>query len=691
MTTRFNQRQVLFIISISLVAATLAAYEPIRHNGFVNYDDSGYITENPNVTGGITQQSFKWALTTLYAANWHPLTWLSHMADCRISGLNPLGHHFVSVAIHIANTLLLFWILKNITGTIWAGAFVAAVFALHPLQVESVAWAAERKTVLSGLFWLLTMAAYIHYARKPGFGRYMLLLFVFGLCIMTKPTVVTLPLVLLLLDYWPLERIRRGQSVAATSKSAIWLIAEKTPLLAMSAALSVITIIAQKGGKAVISLDIIPLDTRIANVFSSYIKYIGKLVWPSGLAVFYPPSYPAIPKTTTAVYILLFILITAISIYIGRHRKYMAVGWLWFVGTLVPMIGLVQAGFQVMANRYMYLSMLGLLIIIALAVKELIAKHPRLKTIVAIMGVISLSCLLVLTRMQVRHWQNSITLFEYALKTTKNNPVIETYYGCALFYEAGRLDEAEKHLSNAVRISPTFAKALSNLGRVYIEQGKTNEAISCFTNLLRQNENSAETHYDLALSLGMQKKYDEAIKHLAKTLEIEPNYPDAHNRTGIALMAIGKPDEAIKYFDEALRINKDKSEVYGNLGTAYMRLDKYGPGIYNFNKAIEQKPDSIVNLNRLAWALATVEDTSLRDANKAIEAAGRACELTGNNDAEYLDTLAVTYAAAGRFEEAKATAKKALSIVKSSDREDLAGEIQERIKLYEAGQPYRQK
>jgi tetratricopeptide (TPR) repeat protein len=260
-----------------------------------------------------------------------------------------------------------------------------------------------------------------------------------------------------------------------------------------------------------------------------------------------------------------------------------------------------------------------------------------------------------------------------------------------LFYEAGRLDEAEKHLSNAVRISPTFAKALSNLGRVYIEQGKTNEAISCFTNLLRQNENSAETHYDLALSLGMQKKYDEAIKHLAKTLEIEPNYPDAHNRTGIALMAIGKPDEAIKYFDEALRINKDKSEVYGNLGTAYMRLDKYGPGIYNFNKAIEQKPDSIVNLNRLAWALATVEDTSLRDANKAIEAAGRACELTGNNDAEYLDTLAVTYAAAGRFEEAKATAKKALSIVKSSDREDLAGEIQERIKLYEAGQPYRQK
>ena len=678
-----SQKQIILLISAVLVIATLVTYEPVRHNDFVNYDDIPYITENTHITHGITQQSLWQAFTKPHFFMWHPLTTISHILDYEFFGLNPIGHHSVSVLIHIANALLLFWILNNLTGAIWASAFVAAVFALHPLQVESVAWAAERKTVLSGLFWLLTMAAYIRYARQPRLGRYMLLLIVFGLCIMTKPVVVTLPFVLLLLDYWPLERIRRGQIGR--------LIAEKTPLLAMSAALSVITIIAQKGGKAVISLDIISLDTRIANVFSSYIKYIGKLVWPSGLAVFYPPSYPAIPKTTTAFYIFLFILISAISIYAGRRRKYIAIGWLWFAGTLVPMIGIVQSGFQAMANRYMYLSMLGLLIIIALAGKELIAKHPRLKTIAAIMGVISLSCLLVLTRMQVRHWQNSLTLFEYALKTTQNNPVIETYYGCALFYETGQLDEAEKHLSNAVRLSPTYAKALSNLGRVYIKQGKTNEAISCFTNLLRQNENSADGHYDLALSLGMQKKYDEAIKHLTRTLETEPNYPDAHNKMGIALLATGKPDDSIRYFDEALRINKDKSEVYGNLGTAYMRLGKYGPGIYNFNKAVEQKPDSIENLNRLAWALATVEDISLSDANKAIEAAGRACELTGNKNAEYLDTLAVTYAAAGRFEEAKVTAKKALSIAKETSREELADEIQKRIKLYETGQPYRQK
>jgi tetratricopeptide (TPR) repeat protein len=596
MVMAFKQKQVLFFIIAAIVAATFVAYEPIRHNGFVNYDDTGYITENPNVTGGITQQSIKWALTSLYAANWHPLTWLSHMADCQIFGLNPVGHHFANVSIHIVNALLLFWILNSISSSLWASAFIAAVFALHPLQVESVAWAAERKTVLSGLLWLLTMAVYIRYARKPGFGPYMLLLFVFGICIMTKPSVVTLPLVLLLLDYWPLERIRWGQIGR--------LILEKIPLLVMSAVSSIMTIIAQKGGEAVVSLDTIPLDTRITNVFSSYIKYIGKLIWPSELAVFYPPSYPAISKTTTAVYILLFILITGISIYIGRRRKYMAVGWLWFVGTLVPMIGLIQAGFQVMANRYMYLSMLGLLIIIAMGCKELIAKHPRLKTVAAVMGVISLSCLLVLTRMQVRHWQNSLTLFEYALKTTKNNVVIETYYGCALL-EAGQLDEAEKHLNNAMRIIPT-AKALSNLGKVYIKQGKTNEAISCFTSLLRQNETSADGHYYLALSLGMQKKYDEAIKHLARTLEIEPNYPDARNKMALALMATGRLDEAVASFNKLLQKNKNSEEIHYNLAVALGKQNKFDEAIQHLARVLVIDPNYPDARNKMALALVTI-------------------------------------------------------------------------------------
>ena len=292
--------------------------------------------------------------------------------------------------------------------------------------------------------------------------------------------------------------------------------AEKIPLLAMSAILGVLTVIAQKSGEAIITLDKIPLDHRIANVFVSYVKYIGKLVWPSDLAVFYPPSHPTLLNTTTVICAFIFILISAISIYIGRRRKYMAVGWLWFVGTLVPMIGLVQVGDQAMANRYMYLSMLGLLIIIAMAGKELIAKRPRLKTIAAIMGVISLSCLLVLTRMQVRHWRNSLTLFEYTLSVTKDNAVAENSYGCALFNE-DRIGEAERHLGNALRINPGFDPAPPYLARTYMKEGKYNEAIPVYEELIKRNYKNAELYYNLAMALGCKRsittQYNTSINH----------------------------------------------------------------------------------------------------------------------------------------------------------------------------------
>jgi tetratricopeptide (TPR) repeat protein len=764
MTTELKDRRVLFFISAAIVTATLIAYEPIRHNGFVNYDDDRYITENPNVTGGITRTSIVWAFTQPHSFMWHPLTTLSHILDCQFFGLNPLGHHSVSVLIHIANALLLFLILRNITGTTWASAFVAAVFALHPLQVESVAWAAERKTVLSGLFWLLTMAAYIHYARKPGFGRYMLLLFVFGLCIMTKPTVVTLPFVLLLLDYWPLERIggpgfvpkglRRGRQEVSLK----WLIIEKIPLLAISAFLGVMTYVAQKGGEAVVSLDIIPLDTRIANMFSSYIKYIGKLVWPSGLAVRYPhPCVTLLNFWVVMCAILLIVLTVVIVCYIGRRKKYVVVGWLWYVGTLVPMIGLVQSGGQEMANRYMYISMLGLLIIIVCAAKDFVASRLRMKIVVAILAVVLLSALVILTRMQVRHWQNSITLYEYALKVTQNNALAENNYGIALS-EAGRLDEAISHLNKALSITPNMPEAEKNLGRAYLEQGKAgeavacfrkiiesnkasaeayshlgsalyiqkkydeaikcfdkalsldpnyldarygmglslmatnrfNEAIVCFNEVLRQNGDSAKVHYNLAVVLGKQKRYDEAIEHLAKVLQLNPKYPEAHNKIGFALQLAGRPDEAIKYLNEGLKINKDQ-ETYANLGSAYIKMGKYDLAIENLSKAIELKPDNIDVLNKLAWLFAAVDDTSIHNAQKGVEFAQQGCELTGYKDPMLLDTLAVAYAATGRFDEAKATAEKALNIAKEAGWENLAVEIQKRIKLYEAGQPYREK
>ncbi len=702
MTLEHQKKHISTFICVGIIAAALVAYEPIRHNSFVTYDDASYIINNPQVTSGITLKSLGEAFTKPHFFMWHPLTTISHMLDYQLFGLNPAGHHFTSLLLHILNALLLFWILNSLTGTIWLSAFIAGVFALHPVQVESVAWAAERKTVLSGLFWLLTTAAYIRYAKQPGFGRYLVVLLVFGLCIMTKPVVVTLPFALLLLDYWPLERIggpgfaeglRRGKQRAegASQKvSAIRLIIDKIPLLGMSAFLSVMTFVAQKQGGVVPTLERMPLDYRVANMFLSYIRYIGKLIWPSGLAVCYPHPHMTVSNYWVLICAVLFILLSIFSIYICRRKKYAAVGWLWYVGTLVPVIGLVQSGAQAMANRYMYIPMLGLLIIVGWAVKDYIEKQPRAKIAAIILGAAVLSSLLVLTRTQVRHWQNSLTLFGYTLNVTGDNPVAENSYGCALF-EENRLKEAEQHLSKAVRLAPAFVTAITNLAKVYMEQGRYNEAVASLYEVIKHNEATADTYYNMATVLGIQKKYDEAIKYFKKALELNPNDPDTHKRMGIVLLVAGKNNEAIAYLNESLRISGSQVEVYTNLGTAYSQLGQYETAIQNWARALELQPNSVDVLNNMGWVFATCGDITAEKANQAIAYARRACELTGYNNAEYLDTLGAASAAAGKFEEAKAIAGKALSIAKANGQEKLAGEIENRIKLYEAGQPYRQK
>ncbi|MCJ7729085.1 MAG: tetratricopeptide repeat protein [Sedimentisphaerales bacterium] len=682
MTIGTNKKQILFITA-SLVVTTLIAYEPMRHNGFVSYDDTTYITGNPNVNEGITRQSVIWAFTKQHAANWHPLTWLSHTMDCQLFGLNPFWHHLVSLIFHTTNALLLFWIFTKITGAIWPSAFVAAVFALHPLQVESVAWAAERKTVLSGLFWLLTRAIYIWYTKRPGIGRYILLFLVYGLCIMTKPSVVTLPLVLLLLDYWPIERFDKHPQAH--------LFIEKIPLLGLSAILSVMTVIAQKsGGFVIATLDVLPLVYRIANMFLSYIRYIGKIIWPSGLAIGYPYPHVDFSNIIPIVCLLIFVAITILSIYTLRRKKYMAVGWLWFVGTLVPMIGLVQVSIQAMADRYMYLSMVGLLIIIAWSVKDIIAKWPNLKVVACVSATVILLSMLILTRMQVRHWQNTIELYGHALKATSNSFVAEFGYGCEMF-KSGRLAEAELHLGNAVRIDPANLDARRNLGVVLMTQGKLDEAIDCFNEILKNN-NSLRVHYYLATALCKKGNFDEAIKHLSTVITLDPKHPDAHNKMGIALLATGKPNEAIEYFNEAIRETPNQAEIYENLGQAYKQLGRYKPAVQNLTKAVKLKYNNRPDvLNALAWLLATAGDVSAQDANRAVEYAQHACELTGHREPHFLDTLAAAYAAGGSFEDAVRTAQQAIDAAKAGGREDLAGEIKNRMELYKMNQRYRQK
>jgi len=685
MTEDRKHKRVLFL-SAALVIATLAAYEPIRHNDFVSFDDDVYIKENPNVRGGITLDSVVWAFTKSHASNWHPLTWLSHQLDCQLFGLNPLGHHLDSLLIHIVNAVMLFWLLTNLTGAVWPSAFAAAVFALHPLQVESVAWAAGRKTVASGFFWLLTIAVYIWYTKRPGVRRYLLLLGTYALCIMTKPVVVTLPFVLLLLDYWPLERLKRGQTADKKTVPLSRILMEKVPLLVLSGILCVITFFAQKEGGALKVFEQMPLDGRIANAFVSYIRYIGKVIWPSELAVVYPYTRENLSNMIVLICLLVFTLITVFSIYTVRSKKYITVGWLWYVGTLVPMIGLVQAGVQAMADRYMYLSMIGLLMILGWGVKDLIGSRFRWKVITAATTVILLSGAGIVTRTQVGYWCDSMTLIEHALEVTENNESVEFGYGCALFRQ-GQLDEAAVHLANAVRLNPGNFSARSNLGVVYLKLGRFDEATACFNEILKHGD-SSQAYYYLGVISFYQTKYDDAINHLTTALKKGVKYPDAYSKTGAALLATGRPNEAIEYLNEALHLDPGQAEVCANLGRTYRMLGKKDLAIENWVKAVELKPDNTNFLNSLALLLISGDNVSAQEAGRAVEFASRACELTDYKDAVPLDTLAAAYAAEGRFDDAVKTAKQAIEAAKARGQEDLAGRIENRMGLYKEGRRY---
>lgn len=440
-----HDKSYVLVICFGLVVATVIAFEPVRNNKFVEYDDDVYVTENEHVKNGIRPVSVIRAFTTPDAGNWHPLTWLSHMLDCELFGLNPFWHHLSNLLFHIANTLLLFLILKKMTGSVWPSGFVAAAFALHPLHVESVAWVAERKDVLSGFFWMLTIAAYILYARRPSLIRYLLVVLFLCLGLMAKPMVVTLPFVLLLLDYWPLCRfgqpyqnrdekdLSRSQSGGVYyAKSSFWrLVTEKIPLFALVAASAVITFIVQQGAGAMKPGDRFSLSVRISNALVSYIGYILKIFCPIRLAALYPHPGGNLPVWQPIVSAVLLAGITAIVIYLGRHRRYLPVGWLWYLVTLVPVIGLVQVGSQAMADRYTYLPSIGIFIIVAWGTAEFFSGWRYRKIVFRLTAGVVLAVLLILTRIQVGYWRNNSTLFGHALDVTKDNFIMHNNFGNA--------------------------------------------------------------------------------------------------------------------------------------------------------------------------------------------------------------------------------------------------------------------
>lgn len=585
MTERTYSKLYVFLIYVVLTLAIIIAYEPIHRNDFLNYDDDSYVTKNPQVTAGITRESLIWAFTTPHVSNWHPLTSLSHMLDCQLFGLNSFWHHLVNLSFHIANTLLLFWVLQRMTGSVWASAFVAAAFALHPLRVESVAWVAERKGVLSGFFWMLTMAAYIRYTQRPSIARYMLVFLFFALGLMAKPMVITLPFVLLLLDYWPLDRFQlKLQTRKKTSRkiksaglkcpsSSVWrLVVEKIPLFVLVIISVVLTLVFQRIGGAITSTEALPMNLRFGNAAVSYIRYIGKMAWPTHLAVFYPHPRVDLPPWQPILAFMILAGISAVIIHIGRHKRYLTVGWLWYLGTLVPVIGLIQVGSQAMADRYTYLPSIGIFILVTWGAVELTAQRQHRRFILAISTAVILVVLGICTHLQLRHWRNNSTLFGHALKVTRDNHVMYNNYGNVLM-EKGQCEKAIEHFTEALRINPQYltargnlVRAFNELGYLYYRQGKVELAVSHWTQTARLKPDFVEVLTNLAWILATTKNDniynpDEAVKYAKRACELT-NHKQLKSLDALAAAyaAAGNFPEAVKTAERAIKLAEAADE-----------------------------------------------------------------------------------------------------------------------------------
>jgi len=612
-----------FVVSGVLVLVTLAGYYRVGGFEFLNYDDPEYVLANQYVQKGLTWGSVSWAFTTVHADNWHPLTWLSHMLDCELFGLDAGAHHFMNVLFHLANTVLLFVVFTRMTGRFFACAFVAAVFALHPLHVESVAWVSERKDVLSTFFWLATMWAYLRYTEQTGMGRYMLVLVFMALGLMAKPMLVTLPFVLLLLDYWPLgrlrpsratkaEKLKKGKSISRPidKKVATRLVGEKIPLVLLAAGSCIVTFLAQQSAGTVHPL---PLAIRITNAVVSYSRYIVKMFWPSRLAVFYPhPGWVPMGLLVGSGFFL--VCVSVLAILLRRSRPWLLVGWLWYIVTLVPVIGLLQVGSQAMANRYSYIPLIGIFLAVTWTIAEITSKWPYRRVLLGVTIALVLGIMTICTWLQLGHWHNSVTLFEHTLAVTKNNSVAHHNLALAL-NEKGRVDEAIGQFRQALRLNPKYPKAHNNLGGVLMNRGETDEAIREFRQALRLNPSYATAHNNLAGLFYQQGQLDQAIKHWSETVRLKPDWAEAHNN--------------------------------------------------------------------LAWLLATAEDEKLRNSSEAVRLARRACELTDHKHPRMLDTLATAYAAGGEFDNAVKTGQKAKELAESLGQKELIADIENHLELYQ--------
>lgn len=736
-------------ICLALAAITIAVFSPVFHYDFLTFDDQIYVTENPYVRSGLNGNSVAWAFHTSTSGNWLPLTWISHMLDFQCYGMKAGGHHLTNVLFHAANVVLLFLLLQRMTGAIWRSALVAALFAWHPAHVESVAWIAERKDVLSSFFGLLTLLAYVRYteAGKARSARrnilYLTVMVLFALGLMAKPMLVTLPFVLLLLDFWPLGRMSRP--------SLSRLVIEKAPLFALSAACCAWTLWAQQQGNAVASAGELPLWHRLGHVLVSYLEYIVMLIFPRGLAIFYP--YPLHEKTAMVIGgAAVLALLSVLTIASARRRSWLLVGWLWFVGMLVPVIGLVQAGGQAMADRYTYLPAIGLFIILVWGGAELAARYPVVKLFAPTVGL----AILAATWIQVHYWKDARTVFERALQVTQHNFLALTLLGSLhaddgdwdgsmrLYREAlrdnpnypeahfffargleqeGKVDEAKSEYAMALRLKPEFQQAHIFLGLLLAREKNYDQAAAEYETVLRINPRSAVAHNDLARLLQTEGRLDESVRHYLAAVQFDSSLAEAHNNLGVLYLQRGQLAEGIVQLREALRLKpgnveteynlalalnqqqqwKDASELWQRIapaqpnnadaqyqyGLALARQGKTREAMSQFAQAILLTPDFAAALNELAWILATDPRPEFRNGPQAVGLAGQACDLTGQQNPAMLLTLAAAYAEAGRFSEAIATVEKGQNIAKAKGNKGIDEKAALMRDAFTKSQPFR--
>ena len=571
-------------ICVGLVVVNVFVYAGVWGFDYVNYDDPGYF-QNPHVAAGLTLTGLTWALRTGEMYNWHPLTWLSYMLDAQLFGLKPGALHATNLLLHVANTLLLFAVLYQMTSMAARSAFVAAMFAAHPLHVESVAWISERKDVLSTFFWMLTLLTYVRYARQPRASRYLLVVACLALGLMTKAMLVTLPLVLLLIDFWPLRRWQPGSKSTIT---ALRLVLEKIPLLALSAATSVVTFLVQEGSGAVARLDRLPLSQRVANMFVAYVEYIGKMLWPSRLAAFY--VYDSRTPASWVLAALALIIVSLLAIKFAEKYPFVPVGWFWYLGTLVPVIGIVQVGLQSMADRYTYIPSIGLFVIVAWGLPEITAIQPYRNTLMPAAAGLALLVCAATARVQVQYWRNTQVLWNHALQVTSKNYIAHNNLG-GFFKQIKRPTDALAHYQEAIRLKPDYPDAYNNLGTVLAELGQQQQAIDAYNQTLRLKPEFAEAHQNLAIALENLGRLDEARTELSESIRLKPDFANAHNGLGSIFFKQGKIDDAIAEYSQAVRLNPDFADAHNNLGVALLRKERLNEAVDHFSAALRINPN----------------------------------------------------------------------------------------------------